>query len=319
MMSQGRQGENVEVEPGPAAARNRSPMWSPRRTELRHPARHRVHGRRDGVVLGIERVCKMAGRDLRDGAFSSLVVCAAFILPFTGFSVFATRRPGAHIARGLSQSISQTFSIIAFSMMPLGRHQFLRSAVVGVALGIVAQGTRRSGSLAGAAGGIPRRPHRHQSGRGFAPGRRTVGARQRRDVWQLTTATESATTLRMWQMVTIAVFHSFLLLFGCRWPAPLDTAMLVCGGGANAIAQHLWTRALHLAPAMAVSPFFYLMLVWALVIGYVVWGDVPTAGLLVGSAIVVALGLFLLWHESQRRRSERPAFPAIPLCKEKRT
>jgi len=52
-------------------------------------------------------------------SFSSLVVCAAFILPFTGFSVFATRRPGAHIARGLSQSISQTFSVIAFSMMPL--------------------------------------------------------------------------------------------------------------------------------------------------------------------------------------------------------
>jgi uncharacterized membrane protein len=52
-------------------------------------------------------------------SFSSLVVCAAFILPFTGLSVFATRRPRDHIARGLSQSISQTFSVIAFSMMPL--------------------------------------------------------------------------------------------------------------------------------------------------------------------------------------------------------
>ena len=106
------------------------------------------------------------------------------------------------------------------------------------------------------------------------------------------------------------MFHSFLLLFGFRWPAPLDTAMLVCSGVANAIAQHLWTRALHLAPATAVSPFFYLMLVWALVIGFVVWGDVPTPGLLVGSAIVVASGLFLLWHESQRRRSERLASSA---------
>jgi hypothetical protein len=32
-----------------------------------------------------------------------------------------------------------------------------------------------------------------------------------------------------------------------------------------------------------------------------VWGDVPTIGLLVGSSIVVASGLFLLWHEAQRR------------------
>ncbi len=34
----------------------------------------------------------------------------SFILPVTGLAVFATRRPGAHIARGLSQSISQTFT-----------------------------------------------------------------------------------------------------------------------------------------------------------------------------------------------------------------
>jgi drug/metabolite transporter (DMT)-like permease len=54
------------------------------------------------------------------------------------------------------------------------------------------------------------------------------------------------------------------------------------------------------------------------VIGYVVWGEVPTIGLLVGSAIVVASGLFLLWHETQRRRSERVTFPAIPLRGEKR-
>ena len=71
-------------------------------------------------------------------SFPSLVVCAAFILPFTGLSVFATRRPRDHIARGLSQSISQTFSVIAFSMMPLAGAvaiQFLRAAVVGAALG----------------------------------------------------------------------------------------------------------------------------------------------------------------------------------------
>ena len=52
-------------------------------------------------------------------SFFSLVICAAFILPVTGLSVFATQRPGAHIARGLSQSISQTFSVIAFRLMPL--------------------------------------------------------------------------------------------------------------------------------------------------------------------------------------------------------
>jgi len=34
----------------------------------------------------------------------------------------------------------------------------------------------------------------------------------------------------------------------------------------------------------------------------VVWGDVPTAGLLIGSGIVVTAGMFLLWYETQRGR-----------------
>ena len=94
------------------------------------------------------------------------------------------------------------------------------------------------------------------------------------------TATESPNTLLMWQMATIAVFHSFLLVFGFRWPTTVDAAMLALSGVANAVAQYAWTRALHLAPTTAVSPFYYLLLVWALVIGFLVWGDVPTLGLL---------------------------------------
>src|ERR1700751_1632820 len=49
----------------------------------------------------------------------SFLVCAAVILPVTGLSVFSTRRPRDHLARGLSQAISQTFTVIAISLMPL--------------------------------------------------------------------------------------------------------------------------------------------------------------------------------------------------------
>jgi drug/metabolite transporter (DMT)-like permease len=114
-------------------------------------------------------------------------------------------------------------------------------------------------------------------------------------------ATESASTLLMWQMVTIAAFHSLLLAFGFRWPSGGDAAMLLGSGIANAMGQYAWTRALQIAPTTAVSPFYYLMLVWAILFGFLIWGDVPSAGLLAGSAIVVGAGLLLLWHEAQRR------------------
>jgi drug/metabolite transporter (DMT)-like permease len=51
-----------------------------------------------------------------------------------------------------------------------------------------------------------------------------------------------------------------------------------------------------------VSPFYYLSLIWASILGYAIWGEVPTVALVIGSVIVVASGLFLLWRESSARR-----------------
>jgi drug/metabolite transporter (DMT)-like permease len=59
-----------------------------------------------------------------------------------------------------------------------------------------------------------------------------------------------------------------------------------------------------LAPPSAVVPFNYLSLVWATILGFAVWGDVPNRALLAGSAIVVASGLYILWRETLRRRNQ---------------
>ena len=66
------------------------------------------------------------------------------------------------------------------------------------------------------------------------------------------------------------------------------------------------TRAIHLAPTSAVVPFQYLQLVWAILLGFAIWGDIPTAGLLIGSAIVIASGMYLFWRESRRMPVEEP-------------
>ncbi len=116
------------------------------------------------------------------------------------------------------------------------------------------------------------------------------------------TRTESANTLVIWQLAVLAFFHSFLLLFGWRSPNMVDAAMLFGTGFTNAIGQWFWTKALQLAPAPAVTPFYYLMLVWALMFGFFIWGDIPSLGLLVGSGIVVTTGLFLFLREARLQR-----------------
>lgn len=243
-------------------------------------------------------------------SLSGLIVCAALILPVRGFAVFATGRPGAHVARGVSQAISQTFTVIAVSLMPLaGAVAISFSAPLWAALLSILWLKERAGParwavlLTGFSGVvIVTNPgvDAFQIGALFALGNAIMYGSVTVAVRGMT-ATESPTTLLMWQMVTMTLCHSVLLVFGFRWPTAIDAAAMAVGGAANAAAQYAWTKALLMAPASAVSPFYYLMLVWAMVIGFVVWGDMPTTALITGSAIVIASGLFLLWHEAQRR------------------
>ena len=244
-------------------------------------------------------------------SFAGLIACAALILPMCGLAVFATKRPGAHVARGVSQAISQTFTVVAVSLMPLaGAVAISFSAPLWAALLSILWLKERAGPvrwmvlLTGFSGVIiVTNPgaDAFQIGALFALGNAIMYGSVTVAVRGMT-ATETPNTLLMWQMVTMTLCHSLLLLFGFRWPSAADAAMMAFGGIANAAAQYAWTKALLLAPTSAVSPFYYLMLVWAMVIGFFVWGDMPTTALIIGSAIVIASGMFLLWHEAQKRR-----------------
>ncbi len=245
-------------------------------------------------------------------SISSLLVCGAVMLPMTGLAVFATRRPRDHLARGLSQATSQTLFALAFTLMPLaGAVSINFSAPLFAALVSILWLKERAGFarwaalLVGFAGVlVVTNPGANSLTLGalFALGNAVMYGSVTVAVRGMT-KTKSANTLLIWQLTTIALFHSVLLLFGCRIPAPVDAAMLFGSGFANAIGQYFWTQSLRLAPASAVTPFYYLMLVWAMAYGFLIWGDVPSAGLFLGSAIVVGSGFFLFWREARLQRA----------------
>jgi len=121
------------------------------------------------------------------------------------------------------------------------------------------------------------------------------------------TATESAETLTLYQLTLLTLFFALMLPLGWISPAPIDAAWMIFNGISNAVGQYWWTRALHLAPASAISPFYYLSLIWASILGFAIWGELPTISLGIGSTVVVASGLFLLWRESNARQAARCA------------
>ena len=239
----------------------------------------------------------------------SLIACALFILPQTGLAVFRTRRRRDHVMRSLSQAVSQTLLIIAFSMMPLASAVAINfsaplfTALVSILMLKEQVGFARWFALIVGFLGVLIVAHPGvetlQLGALLALANAMIYGSVTAAVRGMT-ATETAETLLMYQLVLITAFFSLLLPVGVAVPTWADAALMLLNGLANAVGQYWWTRALHLAPASAVTPFFYLSLVWAAVLGFVVWGDVPSAALLAGSAVVVGSGLFLVWRESAR-------------------
>jgi drug/metabolite transporter (DMT)-like permease len=244
-------------------------------------------------------------------AVVSLVVCAALILPRTGLRVFRTARLRDHLGRGATQAVAQSLIIIAFSLMPLGGAIAINFSAPLFATLFAALWLRERVSLArgcalfaGFLGVLLVASPGADSfriGALFALGNAVLYGSVTAAVRGMTT-TESAETLTMYQMVILTVVFALALpVFGFTWPTGLDLTAMLVNGLFNALGQYWWTRSLTLAPPAAVGPFYYLSLVWAIGLGFLFWGDIPTLALLAGSAVVVGSGVFLLWHESGKK------------------
>src|ERR1700736_3832272 len=242
----------------------------------------------------------------------SLIVCSIFILPQTGLSVFRTQRLRHHLLRSGSQGVSQTFLLFAFTMMPLAGAiaiNFSAPLFATLASALVlkeAVGAARWTALLVGFCGVLIVTHpgtgTFQIGALFALGNAVLYGSVTAGVRSMT-RTESAETLTLYQLALLTAFFALFMPWTWIWPSPSDSVWILFNGTSNAIGQYWWTRALHLAPASAVAPFYYLSLIWASIMGFLVWGEMPTVSLVIGSAIVAGSGLFLFWRETRVRRA----------------
>lgn len=78
-----------------------------------------------------------------------------------------------------------------------------------------------------------------------------------------------------------------------QWPSPIDATLLVFVGTTQLAAHYLQVDAFRLVDANVLAPLKYSMVLWALIFGAIIWGDIPTAGVLVGATLIISAGLFV--------------------------
>jgi drug/metabolite transporter (DMT)-like permease len=120
--------------------------------------------------------------------------------------------------------------------------------------------------------------------------------------------TDSSSATLFYSGLFGAVVMSFVLPFVWTWPGgPLQIAVMVLMGTCGALGHYLLILAHRLAPASILAPFIYTQIVWMVVSGYLVFGDLPNHWTLIGGAVVIASGLYLLYRERKMRGEAGPA------------
>jgi len=111
----------------------------------------------------------------------------------------------------------------------------------------------------------------------------------------------------------IGTFALGALMSPFGWVTPdLGSLGLFAAAGCISVAALLCVnRSLKLAPASVVVPYQYSMIVWAVMFGYFVFGDVPQVSMIAGAAIIIGAGFYIFLREQQLGRQAQDVGPQV--------
>jgi drug/metabolite transporter (DMT)-like permease len=113
------------------------------------------------------------------------------------------------------------------------------------------------------------------------------------------TQTETTSSIVIYFSLFIAIGGLATLPFGWTMPNGIELACLIGAGIAGGTAHIISTSSHHYAPASFLVSFDYSSMIWAFLLGYLFFGEVPAALVAVGAVIVAGAGLFVVWRERQ--------------------
>ena len=125
--------------------------------------------------------------------------------------------------------------------------------------------------------------------------------------------TEKTATIVLYFSVTASVFALATIPFGWQALDMTQTVSLVLSGFCGGLGQILLTQSYRHADVSTIAPFEYTSVVLSIAIGYFVFAEVPGWATIIGSAIVTASGIFIIYREHrlglERARARRAITP----------
>ena len=279
------------------------------------------------VMFALVKLASTRGVNIVETLFyrqcGSALCAVGMVAAGPGFNSLHTKRVGAHVGRMALGMAAMALNFMAMIMLPLAEATAIGfsvpifSTVLAAILLGEPTGKWRWGAVAAGFLGVLLIV---QPGTGEVP---LLGASVALVAALLTAsvtivirrlgATERASTTVFWFAASSLVPFGLLMMWFARSHDPITWAILAGLALAGGLAQLTLTGALRLAPVALVMPMDYTSLIWAVLLGAWIFGELPTPWIWVGAPIIIASGLTIVWREHRlARRAALSAATASP-------
>jgi len=124
-------------------------------------------------------------------------------------------------------------------------------------------------------------------------------------------STESTAALMLYPQLGMSLTGIVLAPYFWVTPSLSDVGLFALAGLFGSVGVMCLTHAFRLGPAAVISPFEYSALIWATLLGFLLWGELPDAITLVGAGIVISSGLYIIYRETVKVGRARPQLPSM--------
>lgn len=254
----------------------------------------------------------------------AMVVVLGYIVATKRWSAFKTKRPLAHLGRSIVGNIGLAMVFWAYTLMPMADVSALLFAaplmitamsalILREQVGLLRWGAVVIGFLGVSLIGLEQMGQRseldvaHFAGFGVIVGLGAAFCVSLVSIFlRALSSTEDSFTTVFYFLLTGLVGSGIYMIFAGSMPHPAAIVPLFGAGVASSMSLLMKSQSYKYAEASLLSPYTYTAILWSALLGWLFWGELPTATLWIGAGIVIASNLFILYREQKKKQTPVP-------------